>query len=572
VNADGEMNASNDLNLDESVGQSLMAVENGPGSGVAQALVTPDGEPPPSWRKIGIDANQPIDPQSGEIRVQVADPDIIASTGTRWVRLNFILGPWEEPLDETLHDGRTWAETYGQIISGFREKELKIYGLIGVEAMPSGPGDRFREPAPQGDVDDAWIELYAQQFVAIVQMFRGDIQLFESFNEPDDWHGARRNWVHPTWFAIMLQKIYSTVRSSNGLKQVRIVSGPLQGLEGNNNAAVGYLQDTYRAGKARFGWGQEGIPFPFDGVGYHLYVKHAFTRNQGQQDRAIRTACRQYLDAMHKVIHQEEGQDRPLYVSEIGWTSNVESWLIQQREQFQANCLRTGLAAVLADPLVALGFWFCTHDFRVPGMDQFFGLYRTGEPGDEARKPAFQAFRALCEPVVAPGNSEHPYTNQQMINAFYHAAVDLGLQSRWSLMKRAGLSLSNLAANRQAIYGGPPPGQLPNLTQSERAALLAWLSEQVGGQHADLSWDSASGAVRSGDKLPSDSLDRELALDLTLALQEEILHRLDRTHELLARVLEHVESTQFPARSETQVVSRLRRLRPSSLDGRPAQD
>jgi hypothetical protein len=43
---------------------------------------------------IGLDANRPIDPRTGAIEPQVADPRIHAATGAHWVRLNFVLGPW----------------------------------------------------------------------------------------------------------------------------------------------------------------------------------------------------------------------------------------------------------------------------------------------------------------------------------------------------------------------------------------------------------------------------------------------------------------------------------------------
>ena len=57
----------------------------------------------------------PSTPALAKSRGQVADPDVIASTGTGSVSLNFILKPWSGPADDTLHDGRTWAEAYGQM-------------------------------------------------------------------------------------------------------------------------------------------------------------------------------------------------------------------------------------------------------------------------------------------------------------------------------------------------------------------------------------------------------------------------------------------------------------------------
>ena len=49
--------------------------------------------------KLGINADRPIDPRSGAIAPQVADPAIIADIGVGWVRLNFVLGePWSGPM------------------------------------------------------------------------------------------------------------------------------------------------------------------------------------------------------------------------------------------------------------------------------------------------------------------------------------------------------------------------------------------------------------------------------------------------------------------------------------------
>jgi hypothetical protein len=487
--------------------------------------------------KIGLDANRPIDPSTGRIHPQVADPDVIASTGAGWVRLNFILGPWSGPTDETLHDGRTWAETYGQIVDGLRDRGLRLYGLVGCEAMPEDPGDRFRSPPVHGEVPDEWLDRYVDNFTAIVERFHQDVAVFESFNEPDDWQGQNRSWIEPGWFAIMLQRLHAAVRARPELQEVKLVSGPLQGLESNRNAAVYYLQSTYRAGKQWFGWGQAGRPFPFDGVGYHLYVREAYTPDEEQQARSIRTTYRRYLDAMQQLIRQEEGRNKPLYVSELGWNSCVEPVEKQRRETFQARSLGIGLEVVTYDPLVELGCCFCTQDFATEAGEMFFGLYRMGEPTPDRRKPAFYAFQAFCEEEMEEKPEEPQYTNQQIINAFYYAAVDLGRSSRWSLMAKAKLSLNKLAANRQGIYEGPPLSELPNLTDAERAAVQVHLDRQVPRATAmDLAFPPAE--VREPDRfLMGERLAAEVEFDLTVALQQQILEGLDRNRALLEQVL-----------------------------------
>ena len=545
-------------NQHESAGSEPPELAATPAATAAEDSGPPDGMLRARF-KIGIDANRPVHPKTGEIQAQVADPDVIASTGAGWVRLNFLLRPWDHPHDETLHDGRTWAETYHQLISGFREKGLKVYGLIGCEAMPKIPKDQFRSPPPRGKVVQGWTEQYATQFVTIVKMFKDEIQIFESFNEPDDWHGQNRNWIHPGWFAIMLQRIYRAVHRDPELEHIRLVSGPLQGLQANHNGPVHYLRATYQAGKRWFGWGQEAIPFPFDGVGYHIYIKPGYTPLRAQQAKAIRNTCRRYLGAMHQLIREEEGSDKPLFVSEFGWTSNIDYKVIQRREEFQAHSLKAGLGTLLNDPLVELGFCFCTQDFRIESRDEYYGLYRMGELKPWNRKPAFYAFKAFCERevderpqyklAVEPAgvedemeelasvmDQEGEITNQQIIGAFYYAAADLRLRNRWALLSKAGLSLQELAADRRGPYGGPPIEQLPALTRREQNAVRARLgAEPTGGASPSLSLARTPSPPRTGDSA-------DLNLDLAVALQEEVTAELKQVRGLLERILER-----FPA-------------------------
>jgi hypothetical protein len=490
-------------------------------------------KPRPARQKTGLDANRPIDPKTGRIEPQVADPDVVASTSAGWVRLNFVLKPWSSPDDGSTFEERTWAQAYEEIISGYRERGLRLYGLIGAEAMPEPPGDRFRLPPLSGGAEDEWLDQYVHHFVTIVEMFQADVQVFESFNEPDDWHGQDCSWVHPRWFAIMLQRIHTAVRSREGLEEIKLVSGPLQGLESNRNAAVQYLQEVYRTGKEWFRWGQPGQPVPFDGVGYHIYVKSGYDPNQRQREQAIATLCRRYLGAMHQVIRQQEGRDRPLYVSEMGWNSRVERREFERREESQAGCLRTGLKTVCSDPLVELAVWFCLQDFQTETGDMHFGLYRPGEPTPEARKPAFHTFQAFCEGTIEEGEEEARYTNQHVINAFYNAAVALGLANRWSLLTKAGLNLQDLAAKRNATYDGPPIHQLPNLTKREKAMVQEKLDAQVPARAlASAGWSPVAAAA------VDDALDAEMGLDLSLALHQELITELRQQNDLLRRALE----------------------------------
>ncbi|MBM3190851.1 MAG: hypothetical protein FJZ90_19290, partial [Chloroflexi bacterium] len=347
-----------------------------------------------------------------------------------------MLGPWANPSDKTPHQGRTWEQVYHEILSGLRAKGLSIYALIGSEAVQVDPGNLLRD-APEDTAPDiaararSWVEQYVANFCAIARQFREQVQVFESFNEPDDWHGGGRAWVHPAWFAIMLQAIHQAARAAPDLRDLTLVSGPLQGLEINRNEAPkAYLRDTYAQGKRRFGWGQT-VPFPFDGVGYHLYIKEGWEADWPKQEQAVRATYRAYVDGIRAVIREAEGRDKPLYLSEFGWLSN------RGLEDFQAENLRVGLNLALEDPAVDLAIWFCTQDFGEEHDNKYYGLYRKGNLTPDNRKPAYYAFKALCQSALPIGTA--PFTNQTMINAVFAAAKELGVPP-WNLLVKAGLS------------------------------------------------------------------------------------------------------------------------------------
>jgi Carboxypeptidase regulatory-like domain len=353
--------------------------------------------------KFGVDANRPIvieaGPRLGAPSDTVAKPDAIAETAAAWVRLNFVLGPWSAPGDPMRYQGRTWAETYSLIIDQFRASGLNIYGLIGAEALKSSP-DFFRDPQSQlttGQVAAAhgWIAQYAATFGQIAALFSDRVSVFESFNEPDDWHGAQRHWIHPTWFAEMLEAIHRKVKLDMNLQRVNLITGPLQGLDANENRLpTQYLRDVYQYGMQTFGWGSGNRPYPFDGVGYHLYIKNAYNSNWADQEYKVRQTYRHYVDGMLRVIRAAEGPDttRQLYISEIGWPSNHDT---PEEKAFQAQNMRLAFELIQADPSVALAIWFCTEDFD-PGQ-RFYGLYQMRRVAPEGRKLAFYQFRAFCE-------------------------------------------------------------------------------------------------------------------------------------------------------------------------------
>jgi hypothetical protein len=344
--------------------------------------------------KMGIDANRPIDAGSGAIAPQYADPTIIADTGAAFVRLNFVLGPWRSPADTTLHAGRTWFQTYDTIVDGLLAKGLGVYALVGAEATSRpDPGNRFRQATPNPDAED-WLREYVANFAAIVAHFAGRIHIYESFNEPNDWHGGQSSWVHPYWFARMLRDLYQKIKIDDR-RDVILVSGPLltHDLPGGGDDGTAYLDQTYRLGRQSHGWeafqAANGT-YPLDDIGYHLYVGLSPTAAPAD----IEAVITRYLNAIWSVITRYEGNltEKGLHVSEYGWTSD-------NGEAKQASNLQTAFRLLRDHPRVKTAAWFCLQDF--PGQN--YGLYRAGAFTASNRKQAYAAFKALCaESVPAP--------------------------------------------------------------------------------------------------------------------------------------------------------------------------
>ncbi len=323
-------------------------------------------------RKVGLDGNRPV--EGGVPSWRVYPPDFMASTSTGYVRLNFILDQWSSPAEGG------WLQVYDTIVNGLKGRRIEIYGLIGHEAVREPPGDHFREGG-ENAAANAWIDRYVRNFVTVVEHFRDRVKIFESFNEPNDWHGGNRAWVHPYWFAKMLERIYRAVKLERGFTDVTLVSGPLLahdlgGAEDETSMATRYLNETYQAGKEQHGW--ENVraacgSYPLDGVGYHLYVR----QSAGHTPADIQRTHRKYLDAIARVVQQQDIAEKKIYVSEFGWSS-------ASGEGFQAQSLKAGFEYLRGDPRVALAIYFCAQDF--PGNE--YGLCRS----NKSKKPAFNAF------------------------------------------------------------------------------------------------------------------------------------------------------------------------------------
>ncbi len=359
-------------------------------------------ETPPC--KFGIDGNRPLEPD-GRLAPQFADPEVFAELGACFVRVNFVLGPWDHPTDTARHDGRTWMEAFDAVVDGLVERGIAIYGLIGFEAVRAWPGDalRWAHSSPEAE---AWLGSYLEAAQAIVEHFHDRVWAFEFINEPNSWYGGSSSLVHPYWMARIMQELYRALKPDF---DVLLVSGPLlaHDLPTGGDTAAWYLRSMYYYGIQDLEWEQvkaEVGTYPLDGVAYHPYVGQA-------ADKSVEytlSALQSYLDDMWQALTLREGADTPkrIYISEIGWGSD-------QGEDFQASRLREAFGYLMGDERVGAVSWFCLRDF--PGVTH--GLFGPAGLGVADRKPAYYAYQRQVAsarageevpPAEEPGEGEAP--------------------------------------------------------------------------------------------------------------------------------------------------------------------
>jgi hypothetical protein len=380
--------------------------------------------------KIGVDCLLPIHDDGHYTPTSGAS--LIAGTGAHWVRLNFVLPPdkgvyhdgsWSGPGEAPWLDGRfratnkTWYETFDQLVDGFRAQGLDVYGLVGTESTdPRWTPERMRTDPTEAQECSDWVRRYAESFAEIVSHFRAKVKHFESFNEPNGWHGGNTHVLHPYWYARCLVEIYKAVVIERGISDVTLLTGPIecpsfpsnlrdQYLEGRK----AYLSEAYRHIDADPNWAPHKAThgYPFHGVGLHLYLyQNKYTSNQ-----IVTDALRQYVLGFHDLVKEKEGATaaarKKIYVSEIAWMSGDTSTSVEEARLREANpdtrpqrgtldtqnrYLEQALTALTALEEVGAVIWYGIQDTG----EGPWGLYGQGPLDAANRKPSWTTFQKLA--------------------------------------------------------------------------------------------------------------------------------------------------------------------------------
>lgn len=378
---------------------------------------------------------------------------IVDSTGTGWVRINFRIDAWETPDDTTPHgpDGLTWFQAYDRVVDAYLARGIEVYGLINDEAVSSS----------LDHTSDAWIALYVQNAVKIVDHFKNRVRVYEIINEPNDWAGGTSARFPAATFAKILQDTYLAVKHDAGHTgdrcwQVQLVSGPLFSFDGTS--AADYLSATYTAGRQTLAWDythQATGSYPLDGVGYHIYVAQGASATTAD----VASGVGANLDELWSTIAEDEGADtgKRVWISEFGWRADVVG------DAGQSERMHAAFEAMQQQGHVELATYFTLRDFpdndwgvfagdgtRRPSADMLASLAQANAPADAAQLVGVTA------PTLAPGASgDVIVTLQNRGSATWSDGVRLG----------AGPGCPD-AASENAIAWAPASGYANTVTDA----------------------------------------------------------------------------------------------------------
>jgi hypothetical protein len=385
--------------------------------------------------KSCIDIGQPVDPITGQIKVNF---DLISKTCTPCVRINFILAQvWQSVNDPG------FLNTYDKIINGFIDRNIAVYGLIGHEAVKTYVGYLLSYENPQDpNATNSWINEYVNNFIQIVSYFRNRIKVFESFNEPNVYRAEISGyWVHPKWFAKILQDIYLNVKVYGGFNDVKLISGPL--LTDFISKGDKYLDSTYWYGKNVWSWNsikaQTGS-YPLDGIGMHIYVAQNATNQQ-----AIIDSMNQNISILWNVIVNNEGNNlKKIWVSEFGWqSSNVGL-------NGQANNLQTGFNFLNNDARIAFATWFQLKDWSDNSGTYTWGIFDL----NNNPKPSFNIFKTInlnyCIGYYQPGDYMLAGFIRPNNSSSYPIAIKVSRNSGDIIWSKAWLNVLNGSNSNEA--------------------------------------------------------------------------------------------------------------------------
>lgn len=329
--------------------------------------------------QCGVNAGAPV--WNGAILFTDALAADIASSGCRWVRINFRI------------DGNTtWTPThlarYDTIIQNARNHNLNVLGIICYEAVYGSQAEWNQNYNTTGI--NPYTTAFAENAWVLINRFKGQVKRFEIWNEPDCWSVNPASnpltpgcfYIWPKNYANILAETYKKCIAMGGadfftVHGVSLVTAGLfaHDISESFSTSRSYMTSVYnQSGVWNAFQAAMGRRYAWDYFGYHFYLNQGSSVSTSELNSYfsdIRAMKTQFSDAS------------PIMVTEFGWRSSAVG------AQLQADNLRNTYDWFRTQPDVLRAFWYQWNDGDGDGN---WGLvYSIGSP-----KPAYHAFAAQC--------------------------------------------------------------------------------------------------------------------------------------------------------------------------------
>lgn len=294
---------------------------------------------------------------------------LMVEAGVRSVRMPFrwtLLEPQKGEFDWERHD---------RVVKKLVEAELDIVGIfVSVPTWANGysaentPADVDPSAYPPDNIVD-----FTNYVAAVTSRYRGDVDTWVVFNEPN----LDKFWQpepDPEQYVDFLCVGYEVIKAVH--PEATVVGGALAG----NGASIGRSgRDIHEFLPEMYAAGADGC---FDVLSIHPYLHPVLYTLEDLQERINET----------RQIVRDEGEFRPIWINEIGWSTAPNTWGLPTVTD---RIIATWLSAVYTDLYgVERIYWYNFRDVAQDPDDpeHHFGLTYF----DMAPKPAFDAYRRVA--------------------------------------------------------------------------------------------------------------------------------------------------------------------------------
>jgi hypothetical protein len=279
----------------------------------------------------------------GDAATSIADANAL---GVTWVR-RFVRWDQIEPSSSGSYNGSVIGDLDDFITRAHTAKKKVALTVIGTPDWAGGAGDILTAPRDPAQ--------YASFVGRLALRYKGRVQSWEIWNEPDEaefWHGTTPS---PASYAPLLKASYTAIKISDPSTQV--VAGPLTG----NN--YDFLEGLYA----------QGAGGSFDAVGVHtdtacgLNAPDVFYNENGRIGRFTFLGFRE----VHSVMVAHGDGNKPITMSEMGWSTTTlrcqrGKWAGMKdagvSEANQAAFLTQAYHCLAGYPYMQTGIWFSARD------------------------------------------------------------------------------------------------------------------------------------------------------------------------------------------------------------------